>query len=111
MGGLTRKAGLLFLLFGIGLHGFAANPISVDELERLLATASAHHDAQLARKLSNLKLTQRLNSIKLSHWLNELPGEKEQQALLAHTSWVHPLRNPGDRGNVTRQCRLTPVQQ
>ncbi len=83
MGGLTRKAGLLLLLFGTGLHGFAANPISVDELERLLATASAQHDAQLARKLSTLELTQRLNSIKLSHWLSELPGEKEQQAFLA----------------------------
>jgi hypothetical protein len=71
------------LLFAIALPAFAASPISVAELEQLLAAAPAQGDAHLARKLSNLELTQRLSSVKLSRWLNALPGPKSQQALLA----------------------------
>jgi hypothetical protein len=83
MHGLTRKAALLLLFFGIGLQASAATPTSVEELERLLAASPAQHDTQLARKLSDLELTQRLNSLKLAHWLSALPGPKAQHALLA----------------------------
>ena len=82
-GGLIRKVALLLWLFGIGLPVFAANPISVEELEKLLAAAPDKRDAQVAKKLSDLELTQRLNSVKLSRWLIELPGPKAQEALLA----------------------------
>ena len=80
--GLIRTIALLPLLFGAGLPSPAANPISVQELERRLADAPGQRDAQVARRLSNLELTQRLNSIKLSRWLIELPGPKSQEALL-----------------------------
>jgi hypothetical protein len=81
--GLMRRIAPLLLLFAIALPGFAANPISVEELEQLLAAAPTQGDAHVARKLSNLELTQRLNSVKLSRWLTALPGPKSQQALLA----------------------------
>ncbi len=81
--GLMRRIALLLLLFAIALPAFAANPISVEELERLLAAAPTQEDAHVGRKLSNLELTQRLNSVKLSRWLSALPGPKSQQALLA----------------------------
>jgi hypothetical protein len=81
--GLMRKVALLLCVFAIGLPAFAANPISVEKLEQWLAAAPAKRDAQAARTLSNLQLTQRLNSVKLSRWLRELPGPKAQQALLA----------------------------
>jgi hypothetical protein len=82
-GGLIRQIALLFWLFGIGLPAFAATPISVEKLEQWLAAAPGKSDAQIARRLSNLELMQRLNSVKLSHWLSALPGPKAQQALLA----------------------------
>lgn len=82
-GGLLRKVALLLWLFGIGLPGFAATPISVEKLEQWLTAAADKRDAQIARRLSNLELTQRLSSDKLSHWLSALPGPKAQQALVA----------------------------
>ncbi len=78
-----RRIAPLLLLSAIALPGFAAKPISVAELEQLLASAPTQGDAHLARKLSSLELTQRLNSVKLSRWLNALTGPKSQQALLA----------------------------
>jgi hypothetical protein len=83
MDGLIPKIVLLLLSFAIGPPAFAANPISVEDLEHLLANAPDQPDAQLARRLSNLELSQRLNSVKLSRWLIELPGPKARQALLA----------------------------
>lgn len=83
MHGLTRKVALLLWLFGIALPGLAATSISVANLEQLLATTPHQPDGQLAKKLSALELTQRLNSARLSHWLDELPGQKARQALLA----------------------------
>jgi hypothetical protein len=80
---VLRRIAFLLLLFAIALPGFAGNPISVAQLEQLLAAAPTQSDAHVAGKLSNLKLTQRLNSVKLSRWLNSLPGPKSQQALLA----------------------------
>jgi hypothetical protein len=62
--GLMRRIALLLLLFAIALPAFAANPISVEALEQLLAAAPTQDDARVARKLSNLELTQRLNSVK-----------------------------------------------
>jgi hypothetical protein len=82
-GGLIRKVALLLWLFGIGLPAFAATPISVEKLEQWLSAAPGKSDAQIARRLSNLELTQRLNPIKLSYWLSALPGPKARQALLA----------------------------
>jgi hypothetical protein len=61
-----RRIAPLLLLFAIALPGSAANPISVAELEECLTTAPTQGDAHVARKLSNLELTQRLNSVKLA---------------------------------------------
>ena len=78
-----RRIALLLLLLAVALPGLAAKPISVEELEQLLAAAPSQGDAHVARKLSHLELTERLNAIKLSRWLSALPGPKSQQALLA----------------------------
>jgi hypothetical protein len=82
-GGLIRKVALLLWLSAIGLPPCAAAPISVEKLERWLAAVPGKSDAQIARGLSHVELTQRLDSVKLSHWLSALPGPKSQQALLA----------------------------
>jgi hypothetical protein len=60
---MGRVASLLLLL-AIALPGFAANPISVAELEQFLAAAPTQSDTHVAGKLSNLQVTQRLNSVK-----------------------------------------------
>jgi hypothetical protein len=78
-----RRIAPLLLLLAIALPGLAAKPISVAELEQLLAAAPTRGDTHVARTLSNLELTQRLNSVKLSRWLSALPGSKSQQAFLA----------------------------
>jgi hypothetical protein len=77
-----RKLVVLLLLLGIGLPLFAANPVSVEQLEQLLATAHDKRDAQVARQLSNLQLTQRFNTVKLADWLTQLPGTKARRALI-----------------------------
>jgi hypothetical protein len=39
-------------------------------------------NAQVARQLSNLQLTQRFNTVKLAHWLTQSPGPKARLALI-----------------------------
>jgi hypothetical protein len=83
MNGLLKKVTLLLLLLGFALPGVAATSVSVADLNHLLATTPRPADNQLATKLSGLELTQRLNSAELLHRLDEMPGQKSRQALLA----------------------------
>lgn len=94
---MTRTAALLLLLCAIAETGFAATPISADGLEQLLATSTSQHDTQLAKKLSDLELTQRFNSARLAHWLDAVSSEKARQALLALADKsVYLAPPPGD---------------
>jgi VWFA-related protein len=78
-----RKWALCFILAGITLPAFAANRITVEQLEQMLAVAKAKPDADVARQLSGLELTERLGTARLEQLKAEMPGEKSQQALLA----------------------------
>jgi VWFA-related protein len=78
-----RKWTLCLILAGIALPAFAANRVTVEQLEQVLATTTAKSDADVARQLSTLELTERLSTARLELLRAGLPGEKSQQALLA----------------------------
>ena len=63
-----RKLGLLLLLVGIAFPALAAKRVTVEQLEQLLAAAHGKPDAEVARQLSDLELTERLSSARLSRW-------------------------------------------
>lgn len=61
----------------------ATKRVTVDQLEQVLAAAHGQPDAEVARQLSNLELTERLSSTKLLSWKAGLNGTKARQALVA----------------------------
>lgn len=61
----------------------AARRVTVEQLDRVLAAASNESDAELARQLSTLELSERLSDTKLSSWTASLRGKKARQALVA----------------------------
>jgi VWFA-related protein len=77
-----RKWALIAILLGIVLPANAAQRVSVEQLERILAEAQNTPDNELAAKLSDLRLTERLTSARLARWKASLAGQKSQRALL-----------------------------
>jgi hypothetical protein len=61
----------------------AGRPVTVAQLEQVLASASGESDAEVARRLSDVELTERLSAAKLSSWTASLSGKKARQALAA----------------------------
>lgn len=61
----------------------AGKPVTVAQLEQALNDAHRQPDAETARQLSGLVLTERLSSAKLSALKAGRPGPKAQQALVA----------------------------
>jgi VWFA-related protein len=61
----------------------AAKGVTVEQLDHVLAAASDKSDAELARQLSSLELTERPSATKLSSWTASLRGKKARQALVA----------------------------
>jgi hypothetical protein len=61
----------------------AVRPVTVEQLEQVLTTAHDKPDAEQARQLSELTLTERLSSTKLLSCIAGLRGGKARQALVA----------------------------
>jgi hypothetical protein len=61
----------------------AVKRITVEQLERALAGTRGESDAELAKQLSDLDLTERLSYKKLLSWTASLRGKKSRQALFA----------------------------
>jgi hypothetical protein len=64
-------------------RNLAARRVTVEQLDHVLAPASNESDADLARQLSSLELTERLSAQKLSSWTASLRGKRARQALAA----------------------------
>ncbi len=60
-----------------------ARRVTVEQLDHVLAAASHESDADLARQLSSLELTERLSTTKLSSWTAGLRGKKARQEVVA----------------------------
>jgi hypothetical protein len=75
---------LLILLWATGsLQTLAANRVTTAQLENVVSAARHKSDAQAARQISGLELTERLNTSRLSSCVASLPGPHAKEALLA----------------------------
>lgn len=89
-----------------------ARRVTVEQLDHVLAAASDESDADLARQLSGLELTERLSATKLSSWTASLRGKKARQALGALrdvSAFLDPpaAEMPGDAApNLTEQAAM-----
>ena len=73
---------VLLLIAGFAAPAFATKVLTVEELERTVATARSAPDAKMAMLLSGLELTDRLSAARFASLEAELPGPKARQALL-----------------------------
>ncbi|HEY6376959.1 MAG TPA: hypothetical protein VIX90_15675, partial [Edaphobacter sp.] len=78
-----RKLPFILLLVGIVLPAFASKHVTVEQLEQALTAAHGKPDAEIARELSDLELTERLSTATLSRLEKDLPGTETRQALIA----------------------------
>jgi len=60
-----------------------ARRVTVQELDQMLGTANGEQDGELANRLADLELSERLNSSLLSLWKDRLHGKKSKAALVA----------------------------
>jgi VWFA-related protein len=80
---VIRKWAWAALVLGVVLPGCSAEPISVAQLENMLGHSQTRPDGEIAARLSELQLTERMSSQRIAHWRAVLPGAKAQRALLA----------------------------
>jgi VWFA-related protein len=74
---------ILFFLLGFSLPVVAADhKITVRQVQEILNAAHGQSDPEVAAKLANLQLTERVSSAKLSQWESEFPGSRTREALL-----------------------------
>src|SRR5580693_6093493 len=76
-----RRVAVLVLLAGGSLSCAAAKPVTVEQLEQMLASTRDVSDVQMAAQLSDLVLIERLSAAKLSHYEADFPGPRTRQAL------------------------------
>jgi len=57
--------------------------LNVSDVQQVLESGRGEHDGELARKLNNLELTDRLNSGRLEAWKEHLHGKQAKSALTA----------------------------
>jgi VWFA-related protein len=61
----------------------AVKRVTVEQLEQVLVAARGERDGEVARRLSDLELTERLSAAKLSGWMASLHGKNSRQVLTA----------------------------
>ena len=87
---------LLGCLAGVAVHGPAQDRVSVEELEQRVAAAGGHRDKDVARRLENVELTERLSVARLEKLRAGLPGPESLGALLVVSDLAEVLDLPGD---------------
>jgi VWFA-related protein len=79
---MGRTCALFAIALTTALAAHAAQRVTVEQLERILTEAQTLPDGDLADKLSDLRLTERLTSARLARWRAGMPGARSQRALL-----------------------------
>jgi VWFA-related protein len=79
---LIRTWALIAVFVGLTAPTWPAQRVSVGQLERILAESQSLPDADLAARLSDLQLTERLDAARLARWRASLTGARSQRALL-----------------------------
>ncbi len=77
-----RRWVFLILSLGMALPAFAVEPVSVAQLESILAKVQGASDSDVAAQLSALQLTERFTSARVARWRASLPGARAQRALM-----------------------------
>jgi VWFA-related protein len=78
-----KRFASIFVVLMLALPAWAAKRVTVDQLEQILTASRYNPDAEVARHLSDLELTERLSSTRLARWKAIFPGDKAQAALVA----------------------------
>ncbi len=78
-----RKLALFCLLAQVALPAIAAKRVSVDQLQRLVASYHAKSDSKVAQRLYGLELTERLSAVRLATLEATLPGPESRRSLVA----------------------------
>jgi VWFA-related protein len=78
-----RVSVLCIVLFSASFPAFAIHPVTIDQLGQQLASLRGKSDADAARQIADLKLTERLSLGRESDLEKALPGEKSREALRA----------------------------
>ena len=81
MEALVRRFALAILFFALAPSVFAAHRVSVGQLEQGLAALRSETDAEAARQIAELKLTERLSWARRGELEKTLPGDKSREAL------------------------------
>lgn len=76
-----RNLALVLALAATALPGLAAQRVTVGQLEGLIAQSQDKPDAEMARQLAGVQLTERMSSARLLQLKAGLPGERSRQAL------------------------------
>lgn len=76
------KLTMLLLLAGFGPTALALSPVTVEQVEQLLAANRGQPDERVTKEISGLQLTERVSSARLARWQAEFPGKKTSDALL-----------------------------
>jgi hypothetical protein len=78
-----RAIALFICLAVAAISGFAQSRVTVEQLEQRLAAEHGRSDKDLAHRLQNLQLTQRLGVARLEKLEAALPGPESRSALIA----------------------------
>jgi len=83
-----RKLVFSLLLVLTAIPARAEKPVSVDQIDQILAATRGKSDGKIADQLSGLQLTERVSPATLARWMAEEPGNKTREAitLLVDTS-------------------------
>ncbi|MGA2569492.1 MAG: VWA domain-containing protein [Terracidiphilus sp.] len=69
------------IIAGLVVPAHAAKRVTVQQLEETLRSLNRRQDGEVAERLSELELTERLNPVLLQELNAELPGDRSKQAL------------------------------
>jgi hypothetical protein len=78
-----RKSAILLLLAALALPAFAFDKVTVEQLQRAVTAARGQTDKEVAERLGNLELTERLSTSRYEKLKIDLPGDRARLALLA----------------------------
>jgi hypothetical protein len=81
--GSMKKFALAALLSAFAAQAFAARPVGVAELERMLGQVRNRSDFSIAAMLAGLELTERCSAARLAQWQAMAPGRRAHDALTA----------------------------
>jgi hypothetical protein len=104
-----KKFALLVFLLPSVICARGQNRVTADQLEQRIAQDSGRADKDLAHRLENVQLTQRLSTSRLQKLESTLPGPESRTALLAVTDLAEFLDPPA--GEISSDAPPTATEQ